>query len=275
MAEIVGGFLLPHPPMMFSGVKAPEQQQKNVNAAYQKIADRIGELEASTVIIVGADHYILFGPGCLPGLLIGIGDVDGPIEKFSDLPRSQHRVNRPLATHIMEHGRANDVDWAVAKAFTVDHAISIPHHMVVSPNEGVEIIPIYIDVASSPRIEKRRAYKLGQQISQAVDAFPKDERVVIVGSGGLSHWVGSAPMGKVNAEFDRWVMALIEEGDVDELLALSDEEILAEGGEGALEICQWLCAMGAMKGARGRVIAYEPIPEWITGMGFLELTFDF
>ncbi len=272
MAEIVGGFLLPHPPLMFTDtIKAPEEKRGRVNAAYQHIANRIDQLEATTVIIVGADHYILFGPQCLPGLLIGIGDVDGPIENFPSLPRYQHKVNQSLASHIMAHGRANSVDWAVAKAFSVDHAISIPHHLVVKPNEGVEMIPIYIDVASSPRIKKQRAYRLGQQIKQAVQAYPENDRVVIIGSGGLSHWVGSAPMGRVNAEFDQKVITWIESGDHEKILALSDEEILEQGGEGALEICQWLCAIGAMEGAQGKCIAYEAVEEWITGMGFIEL----
>jgi protocatechuate 4,5-dioxygenase beta chain len=64
---------------------------------------------------------------------------------------------------------------------------------------------------------------------------------------------------------------LAERGDVDGLIALPDDYILAHGGNGALEVKNWICAMAALGNARASVIAYEPVPEWITGIGFAEL----
>jgi protocatechuate 4,5-dioxygenase beta chain len=44
------------------------------------VTQRLRELAGDTVVIAGEDHYVLFGPQCLPRCLIGIGDVDGPVE---------------------------------------------------------------------------------------------------------------------------------------------------------------------------------------------------
>ena len=41
--------------------------------------------------------------------------------------------------------------------------------------------------------------------------------------------------------------------------------------EVAWAIRQWAVAMGAMPGARGEVIDYAPVPEWVTGLGFVQL----
>ena len=38
-----------------------------------------------------------------------------------------------------------------------------------------------------------------------------------------------------------------------------------------MEIRNWACAMGALEGARGETIAYEAVPEWVTGLGFVQL----
>ena len=129
MAEIVGGFLLPHDPLFASAPDAPSAEQKNaVMEAFNTVSRRIAELEVDTVIVVGDDHYTVFGPHCIPRALIAIGDIDGPVEPWLGLPRVPFQNNQVLAQHIMQYGFDNGVDWAIAKDLTLDHSISIPIH---------------------------------------------------------------------------------------------------------------------------------------------------
>lgn len=275
MAELVGGFLMPHDPLITG---APEQadptQMKSVMAAYAEIAEHIRALRATTAIIIGDDHYVMFGPHCLPRILIGIGDLEGPIEPWLRIDRGPVENHVPLARHIMQQGFADGFDWAVAKVLTLDHATMVPFHLVARP-AGVKTIPIYLACGVDPVIRPRRAHQVGQLVRKAVDSFPADERVVVFGTGGISHWVGEAQMGRVNEDFDRMVLSAVEKGDVETLIGLDDDYILENGGNGALEIRNFICAMGAMSGLRGeirgRVIAYEPMPSLITGLGFAEL----
>ncbi|HMO67420.1 MAG TPA: hypothetical protein PKD92_03305 [Novosphingobium sp.] len=60
-------------------------------------------------------------------------------------------------------------------------------------------------------------------------------------------------------------------GDAEALIALTDEEIIRESGNGGLEIKNWIVALGFVEGFRGEVIEYQPVPEWVTGCGFMEL----
>jgi protocatechuate 4,5-dioxygenase beta chain len=273
MAEIVGGFILPHEPGIFYMPEAKwTDGQRRVLAAYQRIRTRIGELRATTVIVVGADHYVLFGPGCLPSYLIGVGDVSGPYEKFPGLGQGDIPNNEALAQHVAEYGRDHGFDWAVAKSLRVDHSIGVPARVCALPNEGVKgVVPIYLASGVAPLIRARRAFELGGLIRHAVQAWPADERVVVIGSGGISHWVGLPEMGKVNEDFDRKILDCVVRGDADGIIAIPDAEILATAGNGALEIRNFLCAMGALPGCRGEMIAYERGPEWVTGLGFAEL----
>lgn len=273
MATMVGGFVLPHEPGIFY---MPRERwtdgQRRVRAAYDEIAQRIGALGATTVVVVGADHYVLFGPGCLPSYLIGIGDVSGPYEKFPGMEQGAIPNNTALALHIAQYGREHGFDWAVGKSLRVDHSIGVPARLCALPNPAVRgVVPVYLASGVEPLLPMRRAYALGGQLQAAIAAWPQDERVAIIGSGGISHWVGLPEMGKVNTEFDRWVLDCVVRGDPEPLLQLSDAEVFARGGNGAYEIRNFLCAMGALPGQPGRLIAYEHGPEWVTGLGFAEI----
>lgn len=272
MAELVGGFLMPHNPMLTVAPDAADPSQKQVIFdAFQTIAAKVTELQADTVIIIGDDHYTNFGPHCIPTCLVAIGDVDGPVEPFLNIERAPMATNEPLARHILETGYAEGVDWSFAKDLSVDHSVAIPHHLAVKSVPGLRTIPIYLNAAVSPCIGNQRAYEVGQSIRKAVESWSGDERVVVYGTGGISHWVGSIGMGRVNAEFDQRILSLFSAGDIEGLAAISDEEILAEGGDGCLEIKNWICAMGLFPGATASVLAYEAVPQWITGMGFAEI----
>jgi protocatechuate 4,5-dioxygenase beta chain len=273
MAQIVGGFLLPHDPLILQAPDAaPAEQRDRVLAAFDRIRSRVGELGATAAVVIGADHYILFGPGCLPSFLIGIGDLEGPLERVPGMTRGPVDGHPELARHILTSGLAAGFDWAVAKSLTLDHSIMIPHHLCLRGNPGVRTVPVYLASGVEPLIAKRRAYELGASIGQAVRSFAGRDRVVVIGSGGMSHWVGMAQMGRVNPEFDRRILTLIEAGDAEALIELDDAEIVEQGGNGALELRNFLCALGALgPTARGATIAYEPSPAWITGLGFAEL----
>ena len=273
MAKIVGGFVMPHEPGIFY---MPESKwtdgQRRVLAAYERIRLRIGELGATTVIVVGADHYVLFGPTCLPSYLIGIGDVSGPYERFANIKQGDIPNNVPLAMHIASYGRDRGFDWAVAKSINVDHSIGVPARVCALPNASVRgVIPVYLASGVAPFISMRRAHALGGLIREAVAAWGDDERVVVIGSGGISHWVGLPQMGRVNEAFDRKILDCVLSGDAGPMLALSDDEVLEQGGNGAFEIRQFLCMMGALPGMQGELIAYEHGPEWVTGLGFAEV----
>ncbi len=277
MGKIVGGFWMPHDPVMLVAPEAPAEEVRDlVWGAYAKCAERLAELKPTSVIVLGCDHYILFGPHCLPSYVIGTGDVDGPIEGLPGLVKGKIANNEELASHIVALGAVSGFDWAVARTFTVDHSYSIPHQYVVKPAEkmlGRELptIPVYLACGVDPYISLPRAAQLGEHIRKAVEAFDADERVVVIGSGGISHWVGTVEMGKVSEAFDREIMALGVNGDLAGLTAYQDDDIKARAGNGAMEIRNFACALAAVPGAKGEEIAYAPVPEWVTGLGFLQL----
>lgn len=272
MAQIVGGFMLPHDPLIAAIPEAPSVQQREAcMAAYATIVKRIKELDVDTVIVIGDDHYTMHSPACIPQCLIGIGDIEGPWEEWLGIPKAQIANNEPLAHHIMQTGFDMGVDWAVSKSLLIDHSTTIPIHYAIRPAGDVKTVPIYLNSGFEPLISNKRAHRIGEVIREAVATWKGNERVAIYGTGGLSHWPGMAQMGDVNVEWDKKIISYVEQGNVDALIALTDEEILRDGGNGGLEIKNWICALGALGPVRGELIAYEAVHEWVCGCAYLEM----
>ncbi|MBC7143922.1 MAG: protocatechuate 3,4-dioxygenase [Thioclava marina] len=273
MAHIVGGFVAPHNPVMYFNPQGASKEQSDAcYAAYAAMAERIKELKADAAIVIGCDHYILFGTECLPPYVISTGEIEGPVDQLPGLKRKPLPSHGPLGAHIAQVGSQTGFDWTVGRALNVDHSIAVPNHLMLEPT-GMDIpmVAVMLACGVDPYLPMARAWALGEHIADAVASFPGDERVVVIGSGGISHHVGDERMGQVNPEFDRKVLDIVTRGDKDGMLALSDEEILRDGGNGAMEIRTYACAMAATRAAGGKVIGYEPVKGWVTGMGFAEL----
>ena len=73
----------------------------------------------------------------------------------------------------------------------------------------------------------------------------------------------------INIAWDREILQLLAAGDVEKLTRLEHDEIRALGGPGASEMLMWVSLMGAMNGAAGRVVMYEPVREWMGGVGLI------
>jgi len=72
----------------------------------------------------------------------------------------------------------------------------------------------------------------------------------------------------INPVWDRTFLAAVERGDDAFVRSLSYAEIEAQAGFGGHEVLNWAAGMGAMRAARATILNYEPVPEWICGMGF-------
>jgi protocatechuate 4,5-dioxygenase beta chain len=271
MADIVGGFLLPHVPLIASNPDLPPVEKRNaVRAGFAHLAARLDELRVDTTVIVGDDHYTIFGPQCLPRCLIGIGDVDGPVEPWLGIERQVLRNDCALAEHILTVGFDHGVDWAVSKSLTLDHSVMVPYHFSGSASRRRQIVPIYLSCAVEPFLSSTRARTIGAVTGEAIRSFQGARRVAVLGTGGLSHWVGMARMGDVNEDWDRKVLGWVQRRDLDAMVAMTDRDIIAEAGNGALEIKNWIFAMAAIGAMRCQLISYTPVKEWVSGCGFVE-----
>lgn len=269
MAEIVGGFIMPHDPLLF--VNPKKKERDHLIGAYSEIRDKVSKSGATKAIIFGADHYILFGPRCLPQFLIPTGELHGPIDRLPGVGDSLIASDPGFAEYLVGHAHQSGFDVSVARDLGVDHAIGVPAQLALPADGSVKTVPVYMASGVAPYVRLQRAYDFGRMIGDAIAKMPVDESVVLIGSGGISHWVGTGEMGRINSEFDRKVLDCIVSGDATPLLSMTDEEIMREGGNGGMEIRHFLAVMGALPAGRGEVLAYEAWDGGVTGLGFAEI----
>ena len=269
MAEIVSGYIMPHDPLLF--VNPQNKERDHLLAAYTQIRDKVQALGATNAIIFGADHYILFSPRCLPQFLIATGDLHGPIDRLPGVANSPIASDPDFARNLLDYAHRSGFDVSAAHDLGVDHAIGVPAQLALPTDGSVKTVPVYMASGVEPYVRLQRAYEFGQMVRQAVAAMSTDARIVLIGSGGISHWVGTGEMGRINPEFDKKVLDAIVSGDPSSLLAMTDQEIMRDGGNGGMEIRHYLAVMGALPEGSGTVLAYEAWPGGVTGLGFAEI----
>jgi aromatic ring-opening dioxygenase catalytic subunit (LigB family) len=142
------------------------------------------------------------------------------------------------------------------------HAEVVPLSFL-TPNWDIPIVPIVVNAFAPPMPSLKRCVQVGAFVRETVGRWPEQKRVAVLGTGGLSHWVGLPEMGRVNAEFDRWFMDTLAAGHQSEIIARyrKAEELDAVAGNGGQEVRDWLAAAGAMPAElNAKVLAYEPLP---------------
>ena len=263
--------------------------------------DLIAAARPDTAVIVGSNHFRGFWLDLIPAFTIGVGECVASGE--SGTPAGPQRVDVPLARHLaralVDGGR---FDPAFSAKLQIDHGQSHAIQYLLAGLD-VSVVPVVVNVFAPPLPTLRRCADLGTAMRAALGSFAGDRRVVVIGSGGLSHrlpwpdwrephgddeefmvqaWLAGrddwarfdarrrqiirAAPSVINARFDERFLTLLERGEASSLCSLTSEDLEREAGNGAQEIRTWLTAAAALGDAPARRLAYEPVPDWLTGM---------
>lgn len=303
MTEIVLGVGASHSTLMNTHWEQTlhKDRAERFRDALREARDELAAARPDTVILVGSNHFRGFWLDLIPSFTIGVGDCIASGE--SGTPKGPQPVDVPLAQYIanslVEGGR---FDVAFSARLQIDHGQS---HAIQYLLDGldVEIVPLVVNVFAPPLPTLERCEQLGRAIREAVLAFPEDRRVAVIGSGGLSHrlpwpdwrephgddeefmvgaWLNGrenwqdydarrreiirAAEAAINPEFDEAFLSLLERGHAHLVTQYSTDELEKTAGNGAQEIRTWLLAAALLDHAPARRLAYEPLPEWLTGM---------
>jgi protocatechuate 4,5-dioxygenase beta chain len=113
-----------------------------------------------------------------------------------------------------------------------------------------------------------RCFKLGQAIRRAVAEFPEDLRVVIYGTGGMSHQLQGERAGLVNSDFDKMFLDGMV-NDPEKLTRLSHTQYMRESGSEGIEMVMWLAMRGALGGKVREAYRFYHVPTSNTASGLL------
>jgi hypothetical protein len=224
----------------------------------------------------------------LPPFVIGVSPSAHGIGD-AGIPECDVPVHQGFARAILDGAFERSVDLVYSEEMKIDHSFVCPL-MFITPAFDVPIVPMVQNCSRPPLPTFGRSHDVGRRLGEAMRAGPAG-RIVVIGTGGLSHWVGSearqaflrrpagdryghehefpveiGERGRIAEAFDALFVDHLSRGDAPGFIAdWSNDRVVAEAGNGAQEIRNWLTIAGMVEDRPLELIAYEAIPEWHTG----------
>jgi len=260
MAQIVAGFGVPHTPIFPHFVKrdGPDCEIAKLFRAQQ---DELAAARPDLILVFDTDHLNTFFLNDMPIFAVGIDSrFKAPNDEPRDVPNYVVPSDRALAAHIRAAAIRADFDVGMTQNFSVDHSITVPLHFL-TPDMQVPVIPFFISGHLPPLPKAARCYALGQAVARAVGAWPQPLRVVIMGSGSFSLEVGGPRMapgradGVPDPDWAIRVIRLLEEQQIDRLIAEATEHQLLKAGNVGGELLNWIAMLGAIGNRRPTFVA--------------------
>ncbi len=154
------------------------------------------------------DHGLNFFLDKMPTFAVGAASEYRNEDEGWGIPVSRSIAGDPaLSWHIINNLVADEFDITMCQEMLVDHAVTIPMTLMW-PGEKwtIRIVPISINTVQHPLPSLKRCLNLGRSVGRAINSYPQDLRVMIVGTGGLSHQLDGKRAGFINKEFDQLCM---------------------------------------------------------------------
>ncbi|ADG06987.1 DODA-type extradiol aromatic ring-opening family dioxygenase [Kyrpidia tusciae] len=262
MGKIVAAAATSHIMMSSHGV---EEQAKNVVEGFRRFGRYIQDARPDVIVCMSSEHMVNLHLDNMPAFCVGVGDKHMAYGDM-DIPKVQVTGHRDFAQSFVQHAFDNEFDLATSEELLLDHGVMLPL-LYANPGMKIPVVVLLTNIMTQPMPSMKRCVKLAQVLRETIETLrPENERVAVIGTGGLSHWLPPGT-GGINEEWDRMLLDVISSGRVEELYDLSTEEIMEKGGNGGQEIRNWIMMASMVQGRQGRILYYEAPQSWATGMG--------
>ncbi|KAB2914281.1 MAG: protocatechuate 3,4-dioxygenase [Hyphomicrobiaceae bacterium] len=276
MARIVGGLTTSHIPAVGNAIAKQlfdDPYWKPFFDGYPKARTWLDAVKPDVAIVIYNDHGLNFFLDKMPTFAVGAAFEYKNDDEGWGIPMLPPFKGDPkLSWHVIDSLVRDEFDICSCQEMTVDHGFTVPMQLLWPDYaaSGIRTIPISINTVQHPIPSPARCYKFGRALGRAVESYPEDVKVVIVGTGGLSHQLDGKRAGFINKEFDLMCMDKIV-GEPETLAKLSPLELVREAGAQGAEFILWLAMRGALTGKVRKLHSNYHIPISNTGAGMLVL----
>jgi protocatechuate 4,5-dioxygenase, beta chain len=277
MAKIVGSITMSHVPAIGRAIEKNLQQTpywKPFFDAFPPVREWLKSAKPDIAVLVYNDHGLNFFLDKMPTFAVGAAPQYQNADEGWGIPvMPPFEGDLDLSWHLIESLIAEDFDLTTCQEMLVDHAFTLPM-AVLWPEQGkwpVRTVPVCVNTVQFPLPSVKRCFSLGQAIGKAIESWETDARVVIIGTGGLSHQLDGKRAGFINKEFDLMFMEKIV-SDPLWITRYSIEDLVELTGTQGVELLNWVIARGALQ---GEVITkysnyHIPISNTASGMMVME-----
>jgi 2,3-dihydroxyphenylpropionate 1,2-dioxygenase len=303
MSEIVGFVGMSHSPF---ALMLPPSDRSDPGGTFMadaaRVADAVAALQPDAIVVIGPDHFHGNFYDVMPPFVLGVEEAVG-FGDFGSITGSLP-VATQLAWAVYDGVAGAGFDVSLSYSLTIDHGLAQGYEMLTG-GAPIPMVPLVVNTAAPPLPTMERCTALGAALGEAIRSSDFPGRVLVFGSGGLSHWLpsndprdlpaqdrrrtslihgrydaqtvaadrearvramGGDPHARVNVDWDTWFLKQLTASEVEPIVALGHEGLEEQAGTGGHEIRVWLIGQAAV-GAHLVWTSYEAVPEWITGMG--------
>jgi protocatechuate 4,5-dioxygenase beta chain len=276
VAEIFAGLATSHVPAIGAAIdlgKTQEPYWKPVFQGYEFSKRWIAEHTPDVIILVYNDHASAFSLELIPTFALGCAEEFAPADEgWGPRPVPVVRGHAELAAHIAQSVILDEFDLTIANKMDVDHGLTVPLSLMFGQPDAwpCRVIPLAVNVVQYPPPTGNRCFNLGHAIRKAVESFDQDLRVMVWGTGGMSHQLQGPRAGLINKVFDTNFLDKIGP-DPQSLARIPHLEYLRESGSEGIEMVMWLIMRGALNPKVREIYRFYHVPASNTAVGHIIL----
>lgn len=193
MNSIVGAISMSHAPGIVGWPETvAEATRKRMFAAIDQIEEYLDRLRPDVVVAFLDDHFENIFRPLVPTFAIPIAPShQGPADYFVEALRMEKPVEVPSAPELASNllGALVHDGFDVTRMSRIDYGNNLMAVWpLIRPANDIPVVPIMVNVYNPPLPTVDRAYRFGEAVRTALESVPGDSRVVILSTGGLSHW---------------------------------------------------------------------------------------
>jgi protocatechuate 4,5-dioxygenase beta chain len=250
-----------------------EPYWKRVFSGFERSKEWMEKTKPDVAIVVYNDHASAFSVDIIPTFALGCAAEFPPADEgWGPRPVPVVKGHPRLAAHIAQSVILDEFDITVVNKMEVDHGLSVPLNLLFgSPREWpCPVIPLAVNVVMYPPPTGHRCFMLGRAIRKALAAYPEDLRVVIFGTGGMSHQISGPRAGLINSKFDKAFLDNLTRSPK-KLIGIPHIEYMREAGAEGIEMVMWLIMRGALDDDIEEVYRFYTVPASNTAVGHIIL----
>jgi protocatechuate 4,5-dioxygenase beta chain len=274
MAKIIGGLTTSHVPAIGGAMARGVQNEpywKPFFDGYLPVHKWLDEVKPDVAVVFYNDHGLNFFLDKMPTFAVGAAPEYHNADEGWGIPTlAPAKGNLDLSWHLIQHLVDREFDIVTCQEMLIDHAVSLPLKLFWPNGCPVTIVPVCINTVQFPLPSAKRCYALGKAVGEAIASWDSDKKVVVIGTGGLSHQLDGERAGFINKPFDlKFMDSLVN--DPEWATKYSIHELVEKTGTQGVELLMWLATRAAVPGAVRKVHANYHIPISNTAAGLMAL----
>ncbi len=275
MAQLVGSIMCSHVPAIgraIAGHRQDEPYWKPFFDGFPPVRAWLETARPDVVVVFSNDHGLNFFLDKMPTFAVGAAPSYRNEDEGWGIPvLPPFRGDEDLSWHLIDSLVAEDFDLTTCQEMAVDHGFSLPMALLWPAQEWpVRVVPVIVNTVQHPLPSAARCYRLGEAVGRAVRAWESDARVLVIGTGGLSHQLDGERAGFINREFDLQFMDSLV-ADPAWATRFSNHELVEKTGTQGIELLMWLAARATLGPQAWQVHANYHVPISNTAAGLLLL----